>query len=87
MNNSISAKIMKKYSEINVMEIINKVFLKSSEFIKEVNYTRPHNKEAERQLYSLIFQNGYAFSLAERMFKIKSTLQKRIKLKIPIDHL
>jgi hypothetical protein len=36
-----SEKLMKKYSNLNILEIVNEVFKESSSFISEVNSVKP----------------------------------------------
>jgi len=62
MRNIISERLMRKYCNMNVFQIINIVFKKCSALIGEVNQLRPKAVEwldNEAQLYSLIFQNGF----------------------------
>jgi hypothetical protein len=54
---------MKKYSSLNVLEIVNDVFKECASFVSEVNHIRPKKVDIpddEQQLYTLIFQNGFA---------------------------
>ena len=46
----------------------------------------PLSSAQQKQLFAVIFQKGYAFRMAERMFKIKCLLQKRIRQNLPLDH-
>lgn len=62
MRNIISERLMKKYSSLNVLEIINNVFIECMNFISLVNKQKPARVDElddEKQLLSLIFQNGF----------------------------
>ena len=86
MENSISIRLIQKYAETDVLEIITRVFRKCSAFVRQVNSMRPRSEDSEQQLYSLIFQSGFAFRLAERMLKVRRVFGKRLRDKQPISH-
>jgi hypothetical protein len=62
MKNHISINIMKKYSNLDIFQIINNVFKDSSALINEVNKLKPKLitiPQEERQLLGIIFQNNF----------------------------
>ena len=81
MKKSIHPEVVKKYAEIDILSLFEEIF-KETKIITDRIYKLQrkhcqHTENPSQQLLSMIFENGFSFSMAERLFEIKRAFKKK----------